>query len=479
MGQEISDFRPDTIAAVSTPAGSGGIAVIRMSGPDAIQVLKKIWKGKDPESFESHSSHLGWITDEEGKEIDQTVATLFRAPNSFTGEDLVEISCHGSRWIQQAIVNRLVECGAKGAAPGEFTRRAFMNGRLDLAQAEGVADLIAASSKAGARLAVTQLRGDFSDKLKELRSKLIDLGSLLELELDFSEEDVEFADRKQLIDLAQEINQTVSRLARSYKSGSVFKSGIPVVIAGVPNAGKSTLLNTLIGEEKAIVSEIAGTTRDVIEDTLEISGILFRFFDTAGIRESDDKIESIGVKRAMKKLTQASIILCLIDPTETLEKQRMLLQAVEKEAGTADIFYVITKSDLVSESQINEPLHLLSDDKESDNITSERFTAKRICRLSAATGDGIEGLKNMMVDIATLEFNPEQELIVTNSRHYEALRNAEQPLQRLIDGLRDGVSGDFLAQDLREAEYYLGTVTGEINSTEILHTIFSRFCIGK
>ena len=329
MGPQIA---ADTIAAVATPAGSGGIAVIRMSGPGAPAVLARCWRGAPPRDFRSHTVHLGWIVDAGGAEIDQVLATLFRSPRSYTGEDVVEISVHGSPWIQRAVLHRLVECGARAAAPGEFTRRAFMNGRLDLAQAEGVADLIAASSRAAARLAASQLRGDFSRRLEEMRGRLVDLGSLLELELDFSEEDVEFADRGRLVALTEELRALVGRLASSYKAGNAFKNGIPVAIAGIPNAGKSTLLNALIGEEKAIVSDIPGTTRDVIEDTVEIGGILFRFYDTAGLRESDDVIENLGVQRARRKIEEAAIVLHLIDPTQPLPPQLSLLDPNSRSA---------------------------------------------------------------------------------------------------------------------------------------------------
>lgn len=454
-----------TIAAVSTPPGSGGIAVIRISGPASLDILAKLWKGKNPAEFGSHTAHTGWIKDENGSDLDQVVATYFKAPNSYTGEDVIEISCHGSPWIQQAILTRIIENGGATAEAGEFTRRAFENGRLDLAQAEGVADMIAASSKAAARLAATQMRGDFSDKLKALRNRLIDLGALLELELDFSEEDVEFADRFQLISLSEEIYAVVKRLADSYKTGKAFKGGIPVAIVGVPNAGKSTLLNCLVGEEKAIVSEIAGTTRDVIEDTVEIRGLLFRFFDTAGLRESSDEIESIGIDRARRKLAEANIVLCLVDSTRPLEEQEEIREVISKSKENAEVICVITKKDLPSGF---------------GNSDFEAFAGSgNMIEISAHTGEGLETLQDRLAEKAMGEYNPEKELIVTNTRHYEALRNALPPLERLIEGLRSGVSGDFLAQDLREAEFYLGTVTGEVSSSDILHTIFSRFCIGK
>lgn len=426
--------------------------MVRLSGPRTTEILKKVWKGSDPEGFHSHTAHLGWITDTAGKEIDQAVATYFKAPASFTGEDVAELSCHGSPWIQNAVVSALVEAGASPAGPGEFTKRAFLNGRLDLAQAEGVADMIAASSAAGARLAAAQLKGDFSSSLEELRSRLVDLGTLLELELDFSEEDVEFADRGKLIDLAGEIRDTVARLAGSFKAGNAFKHGVPVAIAGVPNAGKSTLLNALLGEEKAIVSDIPGTTRDTIEDTVEISGILFRLIDTAGIRESDDAIERLGVERAFSKISDASIVLLLLDPTRETTDQLKLLE----QTGEERTLKIYTKSDIAETTP------------KADGLS-----------LSAKTGEGLEKLKERLVELATGEYDPQQELIVTNARHYEALLRAREPLERLLAGLQDGLSADFLAQDLREADRYLGEITGAVSSTEILHSIFSRYCIGK
>ena len=457
--QEMRDCHP-TVVAVSTPPGRGGIAVVRVSGSDSLPIFSKAWRGAIPDEMESHTVHLGWIVDSSGADIDQVVVTIYRAPNSYTGEDVVEISCHGSPWIQQTIVNRLIESGASPAAGGEFTRRAFLNGRLDLAQAEGVADMIAASSAASARLAASQLRGDFSKQLEGLRQKLIDLGSLLELELDFSEEDVEFANRTELINLTETILKTIRRLASSYRAGNVFKNGIPVAIAGIPNAGKSTLLNALIGEDKAIVSDIAGTTRDVIEDTAEIGGLLFRFYDTAGLRESADTIESIGIERARRKISEAYIVVRLIDPTSEAGSQMLEFPELQPETKVID---VIGKKDLI--------------ESHGPKVTKTKFENPVL--LSAKTGEGMEELKERLMVLATSEFNPEQELVVTNARHYKALLQAEEPLERLLEGLRGGISADFLAQDLREAEHHLGTITGAVTSTDILHTIFARYCIGK
>lgn len=451
----MENTKENTIVGVSTPSGTGGIAVIRMSGPEAVEILKRAWKGSDPIGFKSHTAHLGWILDENGEGIDQVIATVFKGPNSYTGEDVVEVTCHGSQWIQKAIVNRMIEAGATACTAGEFTRRAFMNGRLDLAQAEGVADLISATSRAAARLAASQLKGEFSEGLRSLRKRLINIGSLLELELDFSEEDVEFANRQQLISLAKEILEVVQRLAKSFQAGNAFKSGVPVTIAGVPNAGKSTLLNALVGEEKAIVSDIPGTTRDIIEDAVEISGILFRFYDTAGLRESTDTVEKIGVERAQQKIWDSQILLYLIDPTQDVAFQ---MATMKKHIGRqpVNVIQICTKADI-------------SNIKSDDNFIS----------ISAKDGDGLEDIREKLVALATSDFNPQQEMIVTNARHYEALLASEKPLKRLIDGLTDGISADFLAQELREVEHHLGTITGEVTSDDILHTIFSRYCIGK
>lgn len=460
-----------TITAVSTPHGTGGIAVIRLSGEDALEILGKAWRGKEPTKFSSHSAHLGWLVDDEGEEIDQVVATYFEGPNSYTGENVVELSCHGSQWIQQHIINRLIECGASLAQPGEFTKRAVENGKLDLTQAEGIIDLISASSKASARLAMTQLKGTFSRNLEDLRKQLIDLGVLLELELDFSEEEVEFADRRRLIEISKEILCEVKRLTSSFKAGSAFKQGVPVTLAGVPNSGKSSLLNALLGEEKAIVSDIPGTTRDVIEDTLEIDGILFRFIDTAGLRESADTIEKMGIALAEKRIKDSSILLYLIDPTQDINIQMATMHKllgfgpdgkeenkIERGDYNNDLKVVL----LTSKADVNQEVPI------TDAIP-----------ISSKTRKGIDELKNQLVGLATQDFNPQQELIVTNSRHYEALKNAIIPLERLIEGLEGGVTADFLAQDLREADSYLGEITGAITSEEILHTVFSRYCIGK
>lgn len=451
-----------TIAAIATPAGQGGIAVIRVSGREAFDIVQKMWRGKPLAQCTSHTAHLGNILQEDGSVLDQAVITLFRAPNSFTGEDTVEISVHGSRWIQREALNQLMCCGAKPAGPGEFSQRAFANGRMDLAQTEAVADLIAAESRAAHRLALSQMSGAFSRKLNELREQLIHFGSLLELELDFSEEDVEFADRTQLINSAKETLTVVQRLALSYQSGRAFKEGVPVAIAGAPNVGKSTLLNRLLDCDKAIVSDIPGTTRDIIEDTREIGGILFRFIDTAGLRDTADTVERIGIERAKEHIDRAAVTLWLIDPTQPLEAQLASITATSE----GKRFVILTKSDL-------------SDDAVTDQILAALPGGCPVISISAKSGLGIDELETELVRMATAEHNPENELMVTNARHYEALTAGADALQRVLTGLQTGIPTDFVAQDVREALYHLGLVTGAVTTADLLASIFSHFCIGK
>lgn len=451
-----------TIAAIATPAGQGGIAVIRVSGRDAFDIVQKMWRGKPLEQCTTHTAHLGNILQQDGSVLDQAVITLFRAPNSFTGEDTVEISVHGSRWIQREALNQLIRCGAKPAGPGEFSQRAFANGRMDLAQTEAVADLIAAESRAAHRLALSQMSGTFSRKLNELREQLIHFGSLLELELDFSEEDVEFADRTQLINSAKETLAVVQRLALSYKSGRAFKEGVPVAIAGAPNVGKSTLLNRLLDSDKAIVSDIPGTTRDIIEDTREIGGILFRFIDTAGLRDTADTVERIGIERAKEHIDRAAVTLWLVDPTQPLDAQLASIRT----SSEGKRFVILTKSDL-------------SDDAVTDRILAALPEGCHVISISAKSGLGIDKLETELVRMATAEHDPENELIVTNARHYEALTAGAESLQRVLTSLQTGIPTDFVAQDVREALHHLGLVTGAVTTADLLTSIFSHFCIGK
>lgn len=514
-----------TIVAVATPAGEGGLAVIRVSGMNAVNIVDSVWKGKRLTEVDSRHASLGYIVDEKGNSVDQAVAVVYRAPASFTGEDVVEISCHGSKWIQREIVNLLIRKDARMAGNGEFSQRAFLNGRLDLAQAEGIADLISASSRASHRLAMSQMRGDFSKQLGKVRDQLIDLASLLELELDFSEEDVEFANRSHLMSLADSVIDIVERLASSYSSGMAFKEGIPVVIAGMPNAGKSTLLNRLINEEKAIVSDIPGTTRDVIEDSAEIGGVQFRFYDTAGLRSTTDTVERIGIEKARNKISMAGIILWIIDPTHAIvstdDNSLKNVVADGKNRTSRNVDTSDKKISLMNE-EISDGDRSLRNDEISDgdrslrnaegqldavksyelqphqksviifnkadllNIPDDELlkAAKRegfdnaLC-ISASDGRGTDEIERLLVEISKSEHNPENEIIVTNARHYEALIKGAESLKRMREAMGDGISADFIAQDLREAIHYLGEITGSVTTGTLLHTIFSRFCIGK
>ena len=466
----------DTIVAVSTPSGSGGIAVIRLSGPDAFRIADSCWKGKRLAETATHRVRFGKLTDENGDTLDECVATVFRSPGSYTGEDTVEFAVHGSPWIQREAVKRLVSMGARPAAPGEFTRRAFINGKIDLAQAEGVADVIASKSRAAHRLAIRQMNGTFSAGLDRLREQLTDLASLLELELDFSEEDVEFADRQKLLDLARQGLRATRRLVDSYSAGKALKEGVPVAIAGRPNAGKSTLLNELLGEEKAIVSDIPGTTRDVIEDTAEINGVLFRFFDTAGLRATEDAVERIGVERARASIRRAAIVLWLVDVSESKHLLSAIREAADAAASLPDSIHILllTKSRLTSPSVMGIKETLYND------IAPElgcRF--ENILEISVKEGFGIGELRKELSLKAMQGIDDEGELVLTNARHHEALRAGAESLERVVEGLETGLSGDFIAQDLREALHHIAAVTGAITTDTLLTTIFSRFCIGK
>lgn len=501
----------DTIVAVSTPPGIGGIAVIRLSGKDAIKILSKCWKGASLDEMVTHTAHLGKILFEDGKALDEVVVTYFKGPRSYTGEDVVEISCHGSRWIQREMVNLLVRHGARPADPGEFTKRAFLNGRLDLAQAEGVIDLISSSSWASHRMAMQQANGRFTAYLNQLRDSLIEFASLLELELDFSEEEVEFADRERLRDLADEIIRVLDRLAASYSTGKALKDGVPVVIAGAPNAGKSTLLNQLLDEEKAIVSDIPGTTRDIIEDTCEINGILFRFADTAGLRNTLDSVERIGISRAEERLSKASIVLWLLDMTGDVNAA---LEEIEGRVGAlpeASHVLLCNKTDLMEKTLSDKPCHsqgdaidgkmsaskdleapgqheeILPEDDLPGNINSLNNNLRDkiknkfsfVLQISASQGEGIDELRATMCSLACREYNPETDMILTNGRHYAALLRGSEALKRARVALDTGLSADFIAQDVRESLHHLGTLTGTISTPDLLASIFTRFCIGK
>lgn len=459
----------DTIVAPATPAGSGALAILRLSGPEALKIADSVWKGARLSESESHTAHLGCIVDESGNILDQAVATLYVAPKSFTGEDSVEFSLHGSPWIVRQVTNLLLRKGARGAEPGEFSRRAYLNGRMDLASAEGVADLIASSSKAAHRLAMMQTRGEFSKEFNMLRDKLIELASLLELELDFSEEDVEFADRTQLLETAGLLLSKIERLTASYATGRAFKEGVPVVIAGVPNVGKSTLLNALLQDDKAIVSDIPGTTRDIIEDTCEIEGVLFRFVDTAGLRESSDTVENMGIERARQRLRKASIILWLIDPSTPIEPQLQEMRgSISEDTGEQMLIPVISKTlgALTMKTSI-----------EAAEEALKEYTT--ILKISVKEDYGIDKLRDALKQAATHKYDPEKELLLTNARHYGDLLRASKALQNAVSQMRAGSSADFIAMDIREATSALSSLTGEITTPDLLNSIFSHFCIGK
>ena len=470
---KISTFQ-DTITAVSTPPGIGGIAVIRVSGPEALKIVNHAWKGADLTGIPSHTVHFGKYINTEDKIIDEAVVAVFKAPRSFTGEDVVEISMHGSKWIQREILADLVKRGVRIAEPGEFTKRAFLNGKIDLAQAEGIADLIAASSKAAHDLAISQLNGSFSKEFELLREKLIEFASLIELELDFSEEEVEFADRQALINLLDSILKKIQSLADSFAKGAVLKDGVPVVIAGIPNAGKSSLLNLLLGHDKAIVTDIPGTTRDILDDTTEIEGILYRFIDTAGIRNTDDVVEKIGVDRAKEAIKKAFLVIWLIDPSQPLLPQEEELEKFINENPSKPVIILVNKADLNPNLSASS-LDFLGNFSNS----SQQNQSSNIIHFSTKTQQGLRELTEKLTQLTVKDSDPEKDIIVTNARHYEALIKVEEALQQTKSNLLSSIPADLIAQDIREAISHLSSITGTITSTHLLHSIFSRFCIGK
>ncbi|MDR0371420.1 MAG: tRNA uridine-5-carboxymethylaminomethyl(34) synthesis GTPase MnmE [Prevotellaceae bacterium] len=459
-----------TIAAISTPPGVGGIAVIRISGENAIAAVDKLVVPKSKSvhlpTQSSHSVVFGTIM-KKNEVLDEVLITVFRAPGSFTGEDTVEISCHGSVYIQQEILKLLIEQGCELARPGEFSQRAFLNGKMDLSQAEAVADLIASISASSHRMALNQMRGYFSNELITLREKLLHFVSMIELELDFNEEDVEFADRNELKILAVEIGQKIGKLADSFDLGNVLKNGIPVALVGETNVGKSTLLNLLLNEEKAIVSDIHGTTRDVIEDSVVINGVTFRFIDTAGIRRTKNKIENLGIERTYQKIEQASIILWLIDSTQVSEHIEWLTERIAKRAEGKKIILVFNKIDRIDGEE-----HLILDSLFAP------FDAERIY-ISAKKRINTDILQDALLKAAQLPELQAGDIVVSNIRHYEALKKAQTAILRVIKGLENNITHDFLSQDIRECMFHLGEITGQISTGEILGNIFSKFCIGK
>lgn len=559
----------DTICAVSTPGGVGGIAVIRVSGPQALEIADKIWKGRALSDVRSHTAHLGEIVEPGGDDepLDQCVATVFKAPNSFTGEDVVEFSVHGSRWIQRELVNLLIRSGCRLAEPGEFTRRAFASGKLDLAQAEAVADVIASSSRSAHRLASSQMRGVFSKNISALRDKLIKVASLLELELDFSEEEVEFASRGELHSMSMDLLERIDRLARTFSTGNALKEGVPVAIVGEPNVGKSTLLNLLLNDNRAIVSDIPGTTRDTIEDTVDIDGVMYRFIDTAGIRETADTVENMGIRRTMAAVSKARIVVWLVTPDILPGHFKALAGDILKYLpDDAKVIIAVNKMDKVADSSNplpENPLGLAdltqnlpsatttidccvgernssvssrgnaehgcdafdedsvggreqgSDAFDGNSVVSrgdctehgydafdedsvgdreqgsdEYFALaeillkelpdeSRLLFISAAEERNIDALRTLLREQSGADNTSEADMVVTNGRHYEALVHARDSLTRVLEGIDSGLSGDFIAQDLRETIHHLGTITGTITTADLLKSIFENFCIGK
>lgn len=461
-------YNQDTIIALATPSGVGAIAVLRISGPEALSISNTLFKSiHDKQLIDqpTHTLHLGHIVDQD-RVLDEVLISLFKNPKSYTGEDVVEISCHGSSFIQQEILQLFVRMGCRVANPGEFTLRAFLNGKMDLSQAEAVADLIASDSAAAHQIALQQMRGGFSSEIQSLREELLNFAALIELELDFSEEDVEFADRQQFQALLNRIVKVLKYLIDSFSTGNVIKNGVPIAIVGAPNVGKSTLLNALLNEDKAIVSNIAGTTRDAIEDELTIEGVKFRFIDTAGIRQTDDTVETIGIEKTFEKMAQSQVILQLFDANTITKKtasivQEQIQQTITEHSDKQHII-VFNKMDLGDIECLN-----------------REFENQSFLGLSAKTGQGVETLKTQLLQLVQTGQLRNNDTIITNARHYDALRLALDNIQKVKAGLQNSLSGDLLAIDIREALFHFGQITGDISTDDLLGHIFSNFCIGK
>lgn len=461
----------DTIVALATPSGAGAIAVIRLSGEKAINIATQIFEsvsGKELTKQKTHTVHLGHIKDG-SRILDEVLATVFKNPNSYTGEDTVEFSCHGSSFIQQEIIQLCLRKNARMASPGEFTLRSFLNGKMDLSQAEAVADLISSDSAASHQLAIQQMRGGFSSEIAALRAELLNFASLIELELDFAEEDVAFANRDDFQKLITKISFVLKRLIDSFATGNVLKNGIPVAIVGQPNVGKSTLLNALLNEQRAIVSDIAGTTRDSIEDEISIGGIAFRFIDTAGIRETTDTIESLGIKKTFEKIDQAQVVVFLIDSSRLFLGEKAILNLqieigkIKNKYPQKALIVVANKADTITSKEKTQ----LKDSIESLQL------------IAAKTGQGVEDLKTSLLEFVNTGALKNNQTIVTNTRHYDALLKALEEINRVQEGIDEGLSGDLMAIDIRQALYYFGEITGEITNDDLLGNIFANFCIGK
>ena len=469
MNIDSNQFTNDIICAISTAPGMGAIAVVRLSGEGSIALVDKRFESPHNKKLvdqQPYSVHFGKLMDN-ANILDEVLVTVFHAPHSFTGEESVEIACHGSVYIQQKLMEVLLHAGARMAQAGEFTRRAFTNGKFDLAQAEAVADLIASTSATSHRVSLNQMRGGFTNKIAQLRDTLLQFASLIELELDFSEEDVEFANRDKLYELTGQVETEIERLAKSFSLGNVIKNGIPVTIIGETNAGKSTLLNLLLDDEKAIVSDIHGTTRDVIEDVINIQGISFRFIDTAGIRHTVDAIEKMGIERTYQKIEQASVILWVIDLTTPDANIIELAELITPKLKDKHTLLLFNKADLLSPDELKSKQELLRE------LDADRLF------ISAKNQDNIDSLQNLLVKAAHIPSIGEADVIVTNMRHYQALIKALEAIVRVREGLDVGISHDFLAQDIRECMFHLGEISGHISTDEILGNIFSKFCIGK
>ena len=480
----------DTICAPATVPGTGAISVIRVSGPEALGIADKVIKCKKGSISESkgYTIKFGVILDDAGTVLDEVLVSIFRAPHSYTGENSVEISCHASSYIVSAVMNLLYAAGARAAEPGEFTQRAFLNGKMDLAQAEAVADVIASQNAAAHRIAFKQMKGGFSSELKGMRGELLELVSLMELELDFSEEEVEFADRSRLDSLLEQIIAHVGQLIDSFRLGNAIKNGVPVAIAGATNTGKSTLLNALLGEDRAIVSDVHGTTRDTIEETLNIDGVLFRFIDTAGLRETSEVVEKIGIERTFKKISEATIVLGMIDLTRDFESTCKTVQSIVEKVdfSTQKLVFLLNKTDI---SEVNNNVSIINyivsllDTKEVKCSVFENIGTScsdvHIIPISAKTGVGISDLRSVLAASQRDLLGDSDTTLVTNQRHVQALTDARTSLLRVREGLASGLPTDLAAQDIREAIYHLGSIVGEISTDEVLGNIFRNFCIGK